>query len=127
MYQETHYPYQEEHIGLIDLLLIGLNILLDKECIDHKSKSKRNKMNIILYFSISIGIFFSVLNFYLSFIDNKENKASGIPIVGSLILFISLFFINNYYLFYIIIIFILMDTGGIHWFIANIVYNNYKK
>lgn len=84
-------------------------------------------MNIILYFSISIGIFFSVLNFYLSFIDNKENKASGIPIVGSLILFISLFFINNYYLFYIIIIFILMDTGGIHWFIANIVYNNYKK
>jgi len=84
-------------------------------------------MNIILYLSISIGIFFSVLNFYLSFIEKKEYKTSGIPLLGSLTLFISLFFINNNYLFYIIIIFMLMDTGGIHWFIVNILYNYFMS
>jgi len=84
-------------------------------------------MNIILYFSISIGIFFSILNFYLSFIEKKRNKASGIPMLGSFILIISLFFINNNYLFYIIIVSILIDTGGIHWFISIILWEYFKE
>ena len=77
-------------------------------------------MNVLLYFSITIGVLFSALNFYLSFIENKENKASGIPLLGSLILFITLFFVDNVYSFYIIITFMLMDTGGIHWFIEKL-------
>ena len=84
-------------------------------------------MNILYYFSITIGVLFSVLNFYLSFIESKENRASGIPLLGSLILFITLFFVDNGYSFYIIIIFMLIDTGGIHWFIGIILWEYLKN
>ena len=61
------------------------------------------------------------MNFYISI--NKNIKSSGIPIFGSLLLFISLFFITNSSLFYMIIIIILVDTGGLHWFILVYIFN----
>ena len=82
-------------------------------------------MNILLYFIITIGVLFSALNFYLSVIADKENRASGIPLLGSLILFITLFFVDNGYSFYIIITFMLMDTGGIHWFIGVLLWEKF--
>jgi ABC-type proline/glycine betaine transport system permease subunit len=83
-------------------------------------------MYFILYISITIGIILSVMNFYISFLVKyieKNNKiGSGIPILGSLLLFISLFFIKNNLMFYTISLFALLDTGGIHWFIITILY-----
>ena len=67
-----------------------------------------------LNFVILVGIFISLVNFFTSI--NKKTKASGIPLFGSLLLFISLFFIKSDLLFYILIIIILLDTGGLHWF-----------
>jgi len=79
-------------------------------------------MNYILYISIAIGIMISAVNFYISFLAQyieKKKIGSGIPILGSLLLFISLFFIKNKL---IITLFILLDTGGIHWLIVFMIY-----
>ena len=58
---------------------------------------------------------------------NKNINSSGIPILGSLVLFISLFFIKNNILSYILILIIFIDTGGLHWFIFSILFHNFKK
>jgi len=87
-------------------------------------------MHFILYISITVGIILSVINFYISFLAKyiEKNKiGSGIPILGSLLLFISLFFIKNELIFYIITIFVLLDTGGIHWLIASILYYKIRE
>lgn len=47
---------------------------------------------------------------------------SGIPILGSLFLFIGLFFIDNSILFELAVVFIVLDTGGIHWAVATVLY-----
>jgi len=79
-------------------------------------------MDYILYISIAIGMMLSAMNFYISFLAHyieKKKTGSGIPILGSLLLFISLFFIENKL---IVILFILLDTGGIHWLILFMLY-----
>jgi len=87
-------------------------------------------MDFILYISIIIGIILSAMNFYISFLAQyieKKKTGSGIPLFGSLLLFISLFFIKNKLLFYIVTLFILLDTGGIHWSILFILYYENRK
>jgi len=79
-------------------------------------------MDYILYISIAIGMMLSAMNFYISFLAQyieKKKTGSGIPIFGSLLLFISLFFIENKL---IVTLFILLDTGGIHWLILFMLY-----
>jgi len=74
-----------------------------------------------------IGILISVFNFYLSFICKNKNKGSGIPMFGSLILLISLFFIDKDYLLIILTIVIILDTGGIHWFIGMMLWQHHQR
>ena len=78
-----------------------------------------------LNFIIIIGSIISIMNFYISI--NKNINSSGIPIIGSLVLFISLFFIKNNILGYILILIIFIDTGGLHWFIFSILFHNFKN
>ena len=84
---------------------------------------KKEKMYLI--FIIIIGSIISIINFYISI--NGNVKSSGIPLLGSLLVFISLFFINNNSLFYILIVIILVDTGGLHWAIVTVIYNALKE
>jgi len=84
-------------------------------------------MDYILYISIAIGMMLSAMNFYISFLAQyieKKKTGSGIPILGSLLLFISLFFIENKL---IVTLFILLDTGGIHWLIIFMLYSESRK
>jgi hypothetical protein len=83
-------------------------------------------MYFILFTIITVGIMLSVINFYISFLAKKK-IGSGIPIFGSFLLFISLFFIKNKLVFYIISLFAFLDTGGIHWLLANILYHKIRN
>jgi hypothetical protein len=88
-------------------------------------------MNLILIIGLVFGIIISCINFYLSFLAKyfeKGKVGSGIPLIASLLLFISLFFIEDKVLFFIIVFFIVIDTGGIHWFLGTIFYEEvYRK
>ena len=87
-------------------------------------------MYFILYISIVVGIIFSAMNFYISFLAKyiENNKVgSGIPIIGSLFLFTSLFFIKNKLVFYIVSLFALLDTGGLHWIVVFILYHKVRE
>ena len=78
-----------------------------------------------LNFVILVGIIISVVNFYISI--NKNISSSGIPLFGSLLLFISLFFVESNILFYTLIMIILLDTGGLHWFVFSMLSNFRRK
>lgn len=92
-----------------------------------------------LYFFLSaaflMGAYICVLNFYLSFLrytiyirngGAKETYkfVSGIPIFGSLFIFILL---RNVELppaiFYLGVLLICIDTGGLHWGIGNMIFH----
>ena len=91
-------------------------------------------MEIIAYILFGVGGFFCVLNFYLSFLrypiyrlsggDKKEYKwTSGAPILGSL--FVGIGLLSLYGTKWILILgltLILIDTGGLHWFLATMFY-----
>ncbi|MBA7534308.1 hypothetical protein ES705_26554 [subsurface metagenome] len=91
-------------------------------------------MDIIAYILFSLGGFFCILNFYLSFLryplyrlsggDKKEYKwVSGAPLLGSL--FVGFSLLPHYDTKWMLIlgsIFILIDTGGLHWFLATMFY-----
>jgi len=84
-------------------------------------------MEIFLYIVVIIGTIISLMNFYLSFLVmyvEKNKVGSGVPFIGSFILLITLFFIQENILFYMVLFFILLDTGGIHW---TIVYTLYRS
>jgi hypothetical protein len=83
-------------------------------------------MDYLLYIIIFIGCLFSISNFYISFISRKK-LGSGIPILGSLMIFLSLFFIENLYVLIFILFIALIDTGGIHWFIGTIIYEKIRN
>jgi hypothetical protein len=91
-------------------------------------------MEIIPYVLFCLGGFFCLLNFYLSFVrypvyrlaggSRQEYKwVSGAPVLGSL--FVGLSLISLYETNWMVIsgvAFILMDTGGLHWFLATMFY-----
>jgi len=82
-------------------------------------------MKWILYFFMGVGFLLSGINFYISFLAHyfeKGKVGSGIPMFGSLFLFIGLFFIENRTMVTLSIVFILLDTGGIHWGVATVLY-----
>ncbi len=83
----------------------------------------------------AVGSLISLLNFYFSFLrygvykllKRKYKWESGIPLFGSLFLFVSLLFLyKNPYILILGIALILMDTGGILWFIAIMIYYKIK-
>ena len=78
-------------------------------------------MDFILFFFMGVGFLVSSMNFYISFLTRKK-MGSGIPMLGSLFLFIGLFFIDNSILFELAVVFIVLDTGGIHWAVATVLY-----
>jgi len=85
---------------------------------------------IILYILFIIGSLICFLNFYLSFLDypvqrlihgkkKKFKSISGLPLVGSLFVAISLIFLYKSNLLLTVgLILIAIDTGGIHWFLG---------
>lgn len=85
-----------------------------------------------------LGAFFCVINFYLSFLrypiylwrgHQKESYRfiSGIPVFGSLIVYLLLRHMNlPPAMQYVAIGLIAIDTGGIHWAIGNIIYHSFK-
>ena len=77
----------------------------------------------------AIGTFLTVSNLYLSFLrplihllkgGTRETYkwVSGIPLFGSLLLWISIPMLSTVPLRWIAAILSLFDTGGIHWFVA---------
>lgn len=86
----------------------------------------------------AFGAYLCVLNFYLSFLRYplyrrrglpKESFKfiSGIPILGSLIVFLLLHYTNlPPVMQYVAIGLIVIDTGGIHWAIGSIIYHSCK-
>jgi len=82
-------------------------------------------MDFVVFFFMGVGFLVSGMNFYISFLAHYFEKGrigSGIPMVGSLFLFIGLFFIDNSILFELAVVFIVLDTGGIHWAVATVLY-----
>ncbi len=91
-------------------------------------------MEIIAYMLFGLGGFFCLLNFYLSFLrypiyrlaggDKQEYKwVSGAPALGSLFVGFSLIspYTTNWMLISGVAL-ILIDTGGLHWFLAIMFY-----
>ena len=85
-----------------------------------------------------LGGFLCCLNFYLSFLrypihtlsgSKKEYEwASGIPILGSAFVALSLIVLWSYPLIlFVSWVLMLIDTGGLHWFIGMMVYQGIRK
>ena len=84
---------------------------------------------------LALGGVLCCLNFYLSFLrclvhrmSGKSSESyrhvSGIPLLGSLLVAVSLFkFWQPSWLLAAAIGLILVDTGGLHWFLGTIVYD----
>lgn len=82
---------------------------------------------ILAYMLFAVGTFLCFLNFYLSFLRyplyrlfGRECKhVSGVPLLGSLLLVIAVTMLHMRPLFFWSGITIaLLDTGGLHWFAA---------
>jgi hypothetical protein len=83
------------------------------------------------------GGYICILNFYISFLRyrvhlwrglSKESFkfVSGIPLLGSLIVYLLLRYMNlPPAMQYVAIGLIVIDTGGIHWGIGNVVYHSF--
>ena len=82
-------------------------------------------MNIFLFLIIILGTIISLMNFYISFLAKKK-LGSGIPLLGSLFLCFSLYYIKNKFIFYTISLIAFLDTGGIHWFIIFMLWQKIK-
>jgi len=85
------------------------------------------------YALLFVGGFVCLLNFYLSFVrypifwlrghQDQYKFISGFPLVGSLAVAMSLFWLYDIvWIFAMAIVFILLDTGGIHWFAGVVLY-----
>jgi hypothetical protein len=92
-------------------------------------------MTIIALCLLILGGLICCLNFYLSFLrypihrvsgGEKDNYKwySGLPVIGSLFVAISLLtYWQTTSIFIVAIILIAIDTGGIHWFLGTILYH----
>src|SRR5262245_13106626 len=83
-------------------------------------------MTVAGYILFAIGAFLTLTNVYLSFLRYPIHRAvggtranyrwaSGIPLFGSLLLWISIPFLSSAALRWVAAILSLFDTGGIHW------------
>jgi hypothetical protein len=88
--------------------------------------------NVLASAAFAIGAFVSVVNFYLSFLRYPIHRwkhsaesyrhVSVIPLIGSLLLLLALLrFHSIAWLSNSAIALILIDTGGIHWFLISLV------
>ncbi|MFQ5804069.1 MAG: hypothetical protein ACE5JQ_14355 [Candidatus Methylomirabilales bacterium] len=96
-------------------------------------------MDALGYVSLIVGGFSCALNFYLSFLryplhklrrggDVEYRWVSGIPVVGSLLVLMSLASLHlETWLLYAALILMLVDTGGIHWFLGTMLYEGIFK
>ena len=77
-----------------------------------------------------LGGFIALLNFYLSFLrypihkrfhsDQPWHYVSGFPLIGTILLMVPTMCIGDSAWLWLPIAFMLMDTGGPHWFIISI-------
>ncbi|MHC4718493.1 MAG: hypothetical protein ACYS5V_16095 [Planctomycetota bacterium] len=91
-------------------------------------------MDWIMAALLGLGGLVCCLNFYLSFLRYRVHRmrggaqesyrwVSGLPVVGSLFVAISLIeFRRPAWLLAIAIVLILIDTGGLHWFAGSMFY-----
>ncbi len=96
-------------------------------------------MDALAYVSLIVGGFSCALNFYLSFLryplhklrrgsDVEYRWASGIPVVGSVLVLMSLASLHlETWLLYTALTLMLVDTGGIHWFLGAMLYEGISK
>lgn len=79
------------------------------------------------------GAFFTLMNVYLSFIRYPLHLAlggtresyrwsSGAPLIGSLLLWISIPLLSSVGLKWFAAVLSIFDTGGIHWFIGTLLF-----
>jgi hypothetical protein len=102
--------------------------------------AKTMGMWLFLGVSIGIGSLFTAINFYLSFIryplhrrfrpEVPYHHASGLPLLGSGILWLSAFALwqmghQNYAI--VISALSLFDTAGLHWFVGTMIYIHCTK
>ena len=92
-------------------------------------------MQILAYCLFGVGVFVSLLNFYLSCIrpaicrlrHRQYRFVSGFPLVGSLLLVGSYFlYPAGHVLRRLALVVALFDTGGIHWFCITMVYDFFR-
>ena len=91
-------------------------------------------MELILYPLLAVGAFFCALNIYLSYVRYLIHRlkggsrddykwVSGAPLVGSLFALAGLPAVWHIpWLRAVVIVLILFDTGGIHWFAGTMVW-----
>lgn len=93
-------------------------------------------LNFFKWAAFVFGAYLCLLNFYISFLRYRIHLwrglpkesfkfISGIPLLGSLILYLLVRYTNlPPVMLYAGIVLICMDTGGIHWAIGNIIYQS---
>ena len=96
-------------------------------------------VKVLPFILFCLGAMICFLNFYLSFLrypiyklrgGKKEDYKwkSGFPLIGSFFLAISLLiFYKITWLLVLGLFLILLDTGGIHWFIGVMIYQYFSK
>ena len=94
-------------------------------------------IDVLAWLALLVGGLVSTLNFYLSFCryalhrirgGSRESYrwVSGFPFVGSLLVALSIFrFYDAPWILAISLVLIAIDTGGIHWFVGVLIYQNY--
>jgi hypothetical protein len=91
-------------------------------------------MRAVSWIIFALGAFVSVTNFYLSFLRYPFHRArglpkesfhwvSGFPVIGSLLVGLSLIGLHAVpVVLPVVIVLIVIDTGGIHWFAGVMIY-----
>src|SRR6202795_4449569 len=91
------------------------------------------------WLALLVGGLVCALNFYLSFCryplhrwggGSRESYRwiSGFPLVGSLLVALSLFkFYDLPWILTVALVLIAIDTGGIHWLVGVLIYQNFRQ
>jgi hypothetical protein len=97
-----------------------------------------NALGIVAIVLLGVGALFSLLNFYLSFVSYPFHRLrgrarddfkwiSGVPLIGSFMLWISAVLLQTTSLKWLAIVLSLFDTGGIHWFAGIMLWHKWIK
>jgi len=101
---------------------------------DHSFWRDESVMTFVGYALLIVGGFVCLMNFYLSYVRclifwlrggrrEEYEHISGCVVVGSLAVAASLFWLHDVsWILAVAIVLILLDTGGIHWFAATMLY-----
>ena len=88
----------------------------------------------LAWLAVGLGALLCLINFYLSFIRHPLNRlrglskeshrwVSGFPLFGSLLVGLSLIVLHDLAgMVPVAVALILIDTGGIHWFVGTMIY-----